>query len=126
MSTLEQVIENAETADISIPGILTQKELELLDRVAQKYNILGFLGCTGCRYCMPCPQGVNIPQILLLYNEYHAKGRGDKIKKKYLKHISPESQAKRCTICERCEKLCPQHLPIGEILGRATWIFDEE
>ncbi len=126
MSTLQQVKENLKTADSSTPGTMTQKELKLFDRIARKYNEAGFLGCTWCRYCMPCPQGVNIPQILSLYNEYYAKGRDNEIKKKYWKQIIPRSQANRCVRCGRCEKLCPQHLLIGEILGRAAWVFEQE
>jgi predicted aldo/keto reductase-like oxidoreductase len=125
MSTLKQVKENLKTANMSMPGTLTQKELRIFDRVAKRYNELGFLGCTGCRYCMDCPQGVSIPQILSLYNEYLAKGRDNEIKRKYWEQIAPQNRAKLCIRCRRCEKLCTQHLPIGEILSRASWVFDQ-
>jgi len=125
MSTLEQVKENLHTASTSIPNSLTQRELRIFDRVAKKYNETGLLGCTGCRYCMPCPQGVDIPKILSLYNEYLAKGRDNEIKRKYWEQITPENRAKLCIRCRRCEKLCTQHLPIGEILSRASWVFDQ-
>jgi len=126
MSTIKQVMENLETADRSAPDILTKKELELVNRVTQKYRELGFVGCTGCRYCMPCSEGVNIPEIISLYNEFYVKDRSDEVKSKYWEHITPESQAKRCARCGRCEELCPQHLPINEILRRAAMIFEEK
>jgi len=69
MSTLEQVKENIEIADKAEVGILSQEELEFVEKLR-----LGFLGrkaidCTQCGYCMPCPYGVNIPRKFFLYNE---------------------------------------------------------
>jgi len=125
MSTMEQVKENIQSANRSGPKTLTKKELQLIKQVATKYKEFGFIGCTGCRYCMPCPQGVNIPQVISLYNEYWMKDRNDEIKKKYWEHITPESQAKRCARCGKCEELCPQKLTIREVLNRAVWIFEE-
>lgn len=126
MSAMEQVVENVKTADQSFPGVLTDSELELLSEVAKRYRELGFVGCTGCRYCIPCPQGVDIPQIISLYNEYYVSGRSDELKSKYWEHITPESQAKRCQRCRKCEELCPQQLPISDIMGRAAFIFEVE
>lgn len=126
MSTLQQVVENVETASIAEPGILTKKELRLIDDLRQSYKELGFIGCTGCRYCVPCPEGVNIPEILSLYNEFYVKDRDDAVKSKYWEHITPESQAKRCARCGRCEQLCPQQLPIPDILRRAAQLFEQE
>jgi predicted aldo/keto reductase-like oxidoreductase len=125
MSTREQVIENIQSADRSGPNTLTRNELRLIDRVNQQYKQAGFIGCSGCRYCLPCPEGVNIPQIISLYNEY-SKDRDDAVKKKYWEYITPQSQAKRCARCRTCETLCPQKLPISDILSRAAWIFEQE
>jgi len=125
MSTMEQVKENVQSADRSGPGTLTRKENQLINRVASKYKQYGFVGCTGCRYCLPCPEGVNIPKIISLYNEFYMKDRDDEIKKKYWEHITKESQAKRCARCGKCEELCPQKLTIRDVLSRAAWIFEE-
>jgi hypothetical protein len=86
----------------------------------------GFVGCTGCRYCLPCPEGVNIPEIISLYNEYYMKDKDDEIKKKYWEHITKESQAKRCARCGTCEELCPQKLTVRDVLNRAAWIFEQD
>jgi predicted aldo/keto reductase-like oxidoreductase len=126
MSTIDQVKENVRTASISKPGILSKKELNLYNRVAEKYKQLGFVQCTECRYCQPCPNGVDIPRIIRLYNEFYMKNRDEKTKSKYRKEIAPGSTAKKCTKCGNCEKLCPQHLPIKEIMNRASFIFEQE
>jgi predicted aldo/keto reductase-like oxidoreductase len=125
MSTMDQVKENIKSADRSDPGILSADETRLIGEVAKKYKEFGFIGCTGCRYCMPCPEGVNIPEVISLYNEYFMKDKDDAIKKKYWEHITPESQAKRCARCAKCEEVCPQKLTIREVLNRASWIFEQ-
>ena len=126
MSTISQVKENVRTASIAEPRILSKKELNLFDQVAQKYKQLGFVQCSECRYCQPCPNGVDIPGIIRLYNEFYMSNRDEKIKNKYQKEITPERMAKRCTKCGNCEKLCPQHLPIKETMNRAAFIFEQE
>jgi len=73
---------------------------------------------------MPCPEGVNIPQILSLYNEYYVQDEPEEVRKKYWEHITPESQAKRCARCGKCEELCPQKMPIRNILSEAALLFE--
>jgi predicted aldo/keto reductase-like oxidoreductase len=69
---------------------------------------------------------VNIPRIIAFYNEFFMKDRADEIKQKYWEHITPESQAKRCIKCGKCEEVCPQHLPIRDLMSRARFIFEDE
>lgn len=128
MSTMEQVVENVEAAGRSGPNTLSRKELELVSRVRQKYLEYGFIGCTGCRYCMPCPQGVDIAEIFALYNEY-SKKRGDpkaqqEVVNKYGEMVAPEKGAKKCAKCRECEEKCPQHLPVPTLMARAAGIFE--
>jgi len=128
MSDMKQVIENLETASRSGPGTLTEEELEFISRVRGKYLECGFVGCTGCRYCMPCPEGVAIPEIFKFYNEYSRK-RGDEEAQKevvgsYAQAIAAENGAKKCAKCGQCEEQCPQHLPIGNLIGEVAWIFE--
>jgi predicted aldo/keto reductase-like oxidoreductase len=125
MSTMKQVIENMKTANRSVPPTLSQEELGFVDRLAQKYKKLGFIGCTGCRYCMPCDQGVSIPEIIAFVNESSVKDGSEEVKTKYHEHIKAESQAGKCIKCGKCEQRCPQKLPIRDILGRAVWIFEK-
>jgi len=126
MSTMQQVKENVRTAGRSGISKLTREELSFINQVALKYKSVGFVGCTGCKYCLPCPEGVNITEIVSLYNEFYVKNMDDEVKAKYWEHITPESQAKRCAACGKCEELCPQQLPIRDILRRAVWIFEQE
>jgi hypothetical protein len=126
MSTMQQVKENVETASQSDTGKLTREELSFIEQIAREYKKTGFIGCTACRYCSPCPEGVNITEIISLYNEFYVKSMSDEVKAKYWEHITPESQAKKCVACGKCEELCPQQLPIRDIIKRATWIFEQE
>jgi predicted aldo/keto reductase-like oxidoreductase len=125
MSTMQQVIENVKTANRSVPPTLSQEELRFVDKLAQKYKKLGFIGCTGCRYCMPCDSGVSIPEIIASVNEFYIKDGSEEVKTKYHEQIKLENQAGKCIKCGKCEQRCPQQLPIRDILGRAVWIFEK-
>jgi len=124
MSTMSQVVENVASTELSDPGNLTEKEVSFINRLALAYRESGYFGCTDCKYCMPCPQGVNIPQIIAIFNQFYMNGQSEEIRKKYWNEITPESQAKRCIRCRTCEPLCPQHLPISDIMTRAGFMFD--
>ncbi len=129
MSTMQQVTENLASARRSAPHSLSADELRLISRVRATMLDHGFIGCTGCRYCQPCPQGVAIPDILALYNAYYTK-RDDarhqqEILTEYQTTIGPDRSAGRCAQCGACEAECPQHLPIRTLLARAARTFDE-
>jgi len=126
MSNMQQVKENVKTADHSEANSLTQEELDFIDRIAQKYKELGFIDCSSCKYCQPCPEGVDIPSIFGLVNEYYMKNMSDDVKTKYCEQIPPENRAKRCVKCGKCEELCPHHLPIRKHLRSAVFMFEQE
>jgi len=125
MSEMRHVEENVVYADRSGPGGLKEHELALYGEVKDAYNRLGFVGCTACQYCMPCPSGVEIPTILGHYNEYHMSGGSDEIKTKYWQNIDPENHASNCIACGVCEEKCPQQLPIRKFMNEATRLFPE-
>jgi predicted aldo/keto reductase-like oxidoreductase len=124
MSTLQQVRENVNSANRSSSNILTRKELQLINIVGKKYREIGYVPCSGCRYCQPCPQGVMIPQIIALYNEYYMKARDEHVKKKYQEQISLEGLAKKCIKCGKCEEVCPQKVNVRRILGEVAFVFE--
>jgi len=129
MSTHQQVVENLHSADHSGPRRLSEKELDIIRRVRKQYLDYGLIGCTGCRYCQPCPQGVAIPEIIEVYNEYYRKG-GDKaaqaqVVMKRKQTISQEKWASSCAKCGECEGKCPQQLPIRDVLEKAVRAFEE-
>jgi predicted aldo/keto reductase-like oxidoreductase len=113
-----------ESADRSLPGSLTEEQLAIIDRIRRKYKKMGLISCSGCRYCMPCPQGVNIPELLAFYNEYYVKNEAEEVKGKYQKQITAENRAKKCVRCGRCEEICPQKLPIRELLAEAAFVLE--
>ena len=120
MSTMQQVVENVESAGRSGPGTLTEEDLRLISRVREKYHEYGFVGCTGCGYCQPCPEGVIIPEIFAFYNEYYMKGRDNAVVTRYREKVPPENRVSRCAKCGMCETLCPQQLPIRDLLSKAA------
>lgn len=85
MSTLDQVKENIEYASKYEVGSLTDEELELVEKVAQKYNELRKVNCTECKYCMPCPQGIDIPWNFSIYNQASMYNMFEEMKNDYLK-----------------------------------------
>jgi len=123
MSEMRHVEENVEYAGRSGPGTLTDTELSLIKEAKQAYLNLGFVGCTACRYCMPCPQGVAIPEILGLYNEYYMSGQNPEIKEKYWEKITLETHSTNCVSCGVCEEQCPQELPIRKFMGETARMF---
>jgi predicted aldo/keto reductase-like oxidoreductase len=123
MSALWHVEENVLYADRSDPDTLTADELALYEEVREAYNRLGFVGCTECRYCMPCPEGVDIPTILGHYNEYYMSGGSQEAKDNYWRDIKPENHSSNCVACGECEEKCPQRLPIRKFMNETARLF---
>ncbi|MBN1220895.1 MAG: aldo/keto reductase [Anaerolineae bacterium] len=122
MSTMQQVEENLASANVSEVGALTQEELALFEHVSKKYSQLSAIPCTQCNYCMPCPNGVNIPQNFEIYNSGlmydkpdNARGQYAWLAESYRLGISDTNQqASVCIQCGDCEVKCPQSIPISE------------
>jgi len=102
-------------------GMLSPEELKLVERVQEKYAELGYIGCTKCNYCQPCPEGVLIPDIFTVLNAHYTSSR-DETKAAYLEAIPEEGRAGKCVQCGTCEEQCPQGLPIMNIM-RGTGRF---
>ena len=127
MSTMEQLEENVELA--SRTGHLTDEErARALEMMAENHK-LADLYCTGCDYCMPCPQNINIPHIFGIMNNHRVYEITDFAKSQYREVVDgtgwvKSADASKCTECGACEVKCPQKLPIvmqlketHEILG---------
>ena len=116
MNQEAQIVENITVAGEAWPCSLAPGELALIARVRDTYTSLMKVGCTGCGYCMPCPAGVNIPECFALYNGASMFGNRREYAFHYLtRHggiTGDRSYAGLCRNCGRCEKICPQHLPI--------------
>lgn len=115
MSNLEQLTDNINT--FTNYKELTEEDLEIVEK-AKKY-ILGndFIPCTGCRYCMPCPVGVNIPRIFALFNDYGIHKDLNKFRERIGK-LTEEQLPKNCIKCGKCVKKCPQGIKIFEQLEK--------
>jgi len=113
MSTMEQVEQNVASAAASGVGALTAEELALFDQVRKKYNQLCPIPCTKCNYCMPCPNGVDIPRNFEIYNQGVMYNRPEDSREEY-KGMEEEKRASACIQCRECEEKCPQGILISE------------
>ena len=115
MSNLEQMKENIATYETDAP--LSEAEMERLLKLAQSMTSPSALNCTACHYCIShCPQGLDIPHLLALYNEHRFSGGGF-LAPMALSALAPEKQPSACIGCRSCEAVCPQQLKISEALA---------
>ncbi len=121
MNSLDMIEENCRAASEAAPGCLSEKERSLIDALKASLNAGIKIGCTGCGYCMPCPKGVDIPGTFRCYNEMSVESKGAG-RHEYFQAIALRREApfaSQCVGCGRCEKHCPQHLPIIQTLKAA-------
>jgi predicted aldo/keto reductase-like oxidoreductase len=123
MSAMPQVQENVASANKSGVGALTTQELALIRQVSIKYDELTPIPCTQCGYCMPCPNGVDIPRNLSLFNNGAIYAAPEDARRRY-QRIAEGARASDCIQCRECEELCPQKIEISawmpkihEVLG---------
>ncbi len=119
MSTFEQVEQNLASAGRSGVGSLTEEELAAYARVREAYEALCPIPCTDCKYCMPCPNGVNIPGVFDIYNDsimYENPERGRMV---YNHFMSEDERANLCIECGECLEKCPQQIEIPDWLKKA-------
>ena len=121
MNSLDMVRENLATAQITRPGILTPEDRAVYAKVVAAINENMKVGCTGCRYCMPCPKGVDIPGTFAAYNRMASDGYWKALTEYFMitgvrkDYTGPGN----CIGCGKCEQHCPQHLPIRQELKNA-------
>ena len=121
MNSLDMVRENCRVASVTEPGCLTGRDRAVLEQVTAAIRGAENVGCTGCRYCMPCPKGVDIPGAFRCWNamaiESKTAGRFQYAQTVALTR-SP-AFATQCVGCGKCEQHCPQNIPIREKLKEA-------
>ena len=117
MSTIAQLEENVATVDDTRP--LAEDELAGIRKILDEYKALGQSFCTGCKYCMPCPHGVDIPANFNLHNYCTVYGFEDWARAQY-EGMKAECRADKCTECAECEPKCPQKIPIRAQLKQVS------
>ena len=115
----EQIAENLRIFDTVEAGIMTAEELQLIDDVRAAYISRTKISCTGCRYCMPCPNGVDIPGVFSVWNNFSLYQIDPKTDWGMTTIRKNGSGADKCIACGACEAACPQHLSIIEGLQDA-------
>ena len=115
----EQIEENLKIFDTVEAGIMSPEELQLMEDVRAAYVSRTKIGCTGCRYCMPCPNGVNIPGIFSVWNNVSLYNVDPKSDWQFGGILRNNAGADNCVGCGACEAACPQHLGIIDALQNA-------
>lgn len=123
MSTYDQVLDNLDT--FASFKALTPKEEAVVERVATTIKSRVKNGCTACRYCMPCPAGVDIPKNFAIWNQHAMYGNDGHANWAYFKNFSEENRADRCISCGKCETVCPQKIRIREDLSKVVSDMDK-
>ncbi|MDO4489344.1 MAG: aldo/keto reductase [Eubacteriales bacterium] len=126
MNTEEMIRENCEFADSSRVGLITDEDRVLLSKVLDEIYSKLKVGCTGCRYCVPCPKGVDIPGIFTAYNDLYSQGfyQGQKEYFMCTQLRKEPTGASKCIGCGACEKKCPQGIEIRKELKEAEKRFE--
>jgi len=126
MSTLQQVKENIASADASGIGSLTAEELAVIERASEAIKAMSPIPCTNCEYCLPCPNGVNIPLNFDFYNQVAMYDALDRTRFQYKMWVPDDEKAGMCIQCDECLSKCPQDIPISTWLPVVADVLEEE
>ncbi|OIN98609.1 aldo/keto reductase [Candidatus Desantisbacteria bacterium CG_4_10_14_0_8_um_filter_48_22] len=123
MNTVKMVEENCAVASSEKP--LSEKELKGIQAALDEKKKLADLYCTDCKYCMPCPNRVNIPANFSAMNSFRLYGLKEHAKHVY-KHLTErKASAEFCKECKKCEEKCPQKIKISEQLKEVALTLKE-
>jgi predicted aldo/keto reductase-like oxidoreductase len=126
MSTMEQVMENVRIAGSAVVGSLSRAELDAVAKVRRIYEERVAVPCTECRYCMPCPAGIDIPRVFSLLND--ASLYGNPWEERFLYRVTVDvggtARLSGCTACGQCREACPQHIDVPGIMADCVRLFE--
>jgi predicted aldo/keto reductase-like oxidoreductase len=112
--TVEQLQDNMRIFEHSQPNVMSEKDMALIRRIQKIYESNPSIPCTGCKYCMPCPQGLDIPGLFQLYNQYRLLNKP--VNDSLIYQNSRMVCADRCIQCGHCKEHCPQQLAIPDLM----------
>ena len=121
MNSVEMVQENCRIASDAKADSFTEEDFELVEQVKNIISESELVGCTGCRYCMPCPKGVDIPALFRCYNMTALESKSA-ARFEYAQTVGLKDEpafATQCIGCGKCEQHCPQSIPIREMIKKA-------
>ena len=124
MSNLEQMQDNLSYMRDFKP--LNETELAAVKKVQEIFHKMNMIPCTACRYCVEgCPKQISIPDLFAIMNikQLHHDWNADYYYEEV--HTAPGRRASDCLKCGKCEKICPQHLPIRKLLEEVAKEFDK-
>ncbi len=123
MSSMEQLLDN--TAYMKDFKPLSDEEKEIVTKAAGIINAGIAIGCTGCSYCVEgCPKNIAIPEYFALYNQKKRYGGHSHAESYYKNYLNRRGRAGDCIGCRKCERICPQHLPVSELMKDVSTEFD--
>lgn len=119
MTSPEMIDQNADVAERALPGSLLPAERAAIRQVVDVFNQFNRVPCTACGYCMPCPQGIDIPSQFAAYNASYAHGMISGMMQYYVGSAvgtDKPNLASRCVRCGACAPRCPQQIAIPDRL----------
>ena len=121
MNSMEMVEENIKIASSAAPGEFKDSEMAIISQVVNAIRANEKVGCTACKYCMPCPKGVDIPGNFYYYNLSAIEGKSS-ARHAFFQNLGLRKEpcfASQCINCGKCKQHCPQHIDIPEKLKEA-------
>ena len=125
MNSIEMVQENCRIASNATAGSFTEEDFRVIDKVKEIIAESELVGCTGCRYCMPCPKGIDIPALFRSYNMTALESKSA-ARFEYAQTVGLRKEpafATQCISCGKCEPHCPQSIPIREKIKEADKVL---
>lgn len=123
MNNMDHIKDNLNEASNALPNMLTEKEKDAIKSVNAFYKSKIQVDCTSCRYCMPCPHGINIPRNFEMYNNAHVFNNKKLFTEYYYNFLKPDELAEVCLQCGECLPKCPQHINIISELENVAEYF---
>lgn len=121
MNSLQMVDENIKVASEVKENEFSKEDFEMIEKVKNEINANVKVNCTGCRYCMPCPKGIDIPTAFKCYNQMYTENKASgRMEYHQIVALQKEmSDISNCVECGKCESHCPQHIKIRKKLKEA-------